>query len=117
MRHAIGPVLAVVLGLSPLAAADPDTTSLEELVARSADTAEEHRAMAEHFKRKAEAARAEVAVHRRMGRATDALEVGVAVQMKVHCNRIADTQTALAKMYAELANLYEAEAEKTSSTP
>jgi hypothetical protein len=104
--------LAVALALGPgLVSAAEGTTSLEELVSKMANTPEEHEAVADYFRGKAQAARGEVETHKRMARSYGGGKASAADQMKAHCDRIADAQSALAKEYEELAKLHEAEAE------
>ena len=113
MKKICAIALVAALAAHPSVASETDEgASLEELVWEGADTPEEHEALADHFKRKADGARAEAAVHRRMGRSTGALSIGLAVQMRVHCKSIYEMQTALAKQYDEVADLHKTEAKR-----
>lgn len=111
MTRIWGFALAAALAVTPAAAWTAEgTTSLEELVSKMADTPEEHQAVAEYFRGKAQSAMAEVEIHQRMGRSYGGGKASAAAQMKVHCDRIAEAQALLAKEYEELARLHEAEA-------
>lgn len=107
--------VALVLGLAVLpvlgSAADGKTTALEELVSRMADTPEEHQAVAEYFRGKAQAARTEAETHARMGvNYAGGSKLRDSMEMKKHCDAIAKAQTAIADEYEALAKLHEAEA-------
>jgi hypothetical protein len=111
MKKIWGFALVAVLALAPaLAWTAEGLTSLEELVSQMADTPQEHQAVAEYFRGKAQSARAEGEMHKRMGRGYGGGKASAADQMKVHCDRIAEAQASLAKEYEELALLHEAEA-------
>ena len=105
--------LALVVGLalafsSPVAA---ETTSLEELVSRMADTPEEHQAVADYFRGKAKTARTEAETHARMGiNYAGGSKVRDGQEMKKHCDAIVKAQTAIADEYEALAKLHEMEA-------
>jgi hypothetical protein len=104
--------IALALGLAVAPAVGiAASTPLEELVSRMADTPEEHQAVADYFRGKAEAARAEAESHQRMGKSyTGASKLRDREQMKQHCDAIAKAQGAIADEYEALAKLHEAEA-------
>jgi hypothetical protein len=85
-------------------------TSLEELVSQMANTPDEHKAVADYFRSRAEQARAEANVHKRMGKNYGGTKIAAAAQMKQHCEQIAEAQETVAKQYEELAQLHDAEA-------
>jgi hypothetical protein len=101
--------LLLLAGVPALGVAD-EVQQLEELVVKMAATPEHHRALAEYYRGKAEAARKEGARHRAMGKAYGGTKVRERAMMQTHCDQIASSQEALAKQYEELAQLHEAEA-------
>ena len=104
--------IALALGLTvlPVLPAAAETTPLEELVSRMADTPEEHQSVAAYFREKAEAARAEAESHRRMGKGYVGTKIRDKAEMQKHCDAIASAQDNVAKEYEALAKLHEAEA-------
>ncbi len=105
--------LALVIGLAALPGwpVSAETTALEELVSRMADTPEEHQAVAEYFREKAKAARKEAETHARMGvNYAGGTKIRDKQEMQKHCDAIAKAQTAIADEYEALAKLHEMEA-------
>lgn len=98
--------------LPPLPAqADPPVSELEERMIESADTPQEHAKLADFFAKKAVQLREDAAFHRRMGRSYEAQTSTIRrLELKVHCDELANLDEAMAKQYAEMAALHRAEA-------
>jgi hypothetical protein len=113
--HAL--VLALGLALVPVSAIWA-ATPLEELVSRMADTPEEHQAVADYFRGKAQEALKEAETHARMGvNYAGGSKVRDRDEMKKHCDAIAKAQTSIAEEYQALARLHEAEAKGAKAKP
>ncbi|HEU4428737.1 MAG TPA: hypothetical protein VFT98_08285 [Myxococcota bacterium] len=114
MRSKIGAALVIgALALSPsLALAGDEGHSLEQLVVEMADTPAEHAALATHYRAKAAEARAAAARHESMGRVYTGGKMMQREQMKAHCRKLAEENTAIAAEYEELAKVHEAESKK-----
>ena len=83
-----------------------------------ADTPEEHQAVADYFRGKAQAARTEAESHARMGtNHAGGTKARDRDEMKKHCDAIAKAQTTIADEYEALARLHEAEAKGTKAKP
>lgn len=105
-------VLAGLLLLAPgFAAADGSDHSLEELVVEMAETPSQHKALAAHFRAKAESAREEGRSHKRMGKSYRQGKATQRAAMKRHCDEIAEQNVALAAEYEALAELHESHAD------
>ncbi len=84
---------------------------LEEVLAASADTPAEHKALAVHYRAKAEQARGEAATHRSMAKNyAGTLKPTVATKQKQHCQQLVDLNEQSAKLYDEMAAAHEAAA-------
>ena len=101
--------LALLSGFAaPVWAADPD--SVEELVVEMANTPAEHAAVARYFRAKAEDARGEMRMHQGMARSYGGGKLGTRIQLKAHCDKLAEQYGAAAAEYEELAKLHDAQA-------
>jgi hypothetical protein len=109
--------LVVLPLLAPAQGQGQGPTSLEELVSSMADTAEEHKAVADYFRSKAKSARGEEESHRRMGRGYSSGKPPEIQKMKEHCDRIAESQASIAKEYEELARLHDDVAKGKAAKP
>jgi len=94
-------VLALV-GIVPAIAA-AQTQSIEELATGLADTPDEHKAVASYYRGKAEQARNEAAIHRRMAEAFGIGKYTEKKAMKEHCEGLTATFESQAKQYDALA--------------
>jgi hypothetical protein len=102
-------VLAGLCGFAGAAFAD-DANSLEGLVVEMADAPAEHAAVARFFRAKAEDARKEMRLHQGMGRSYGGGKLGTRIELKSHCDKLAEQYAAVAAEYEELAKLHEAQA-------
>jgi hypothetical protein len=101
------------LALSPgVTAADEGAHSLEQLVVEMAHTPADHAALAQHYRAKAAAARAEAKQHESMGRTYSGGKFFQRSSMQAHCKKIAAENTSLAAEYEGLAKLHDEEAKK-----
>lgn len=108
-RLAILVVLAALCGFAAPAWAD-EADSLEGMVVEMADTPAEHAAVARFFRAKAEDARQEMRLHEGMGRSYGGGKLGTRIELKGHCEKLADQYRAVAAEYEELAKLHDAQA-------
>jgi hypothetical protein len=101
IRSATATTLAALM-LAPGFALAEQPPSLEEIVAEMASTPAHHAALAEHYRKKAEATRAEARRHESMARAYKGgkQRTGMA---GTHCKRIADSYRDMAGEYDDLA--------------
>ena len=104
--------LAVALAFSGAPAFAQGQHDLEQVLIESANTPAQHQALAEHFRAKANAARAEAKDHRSMADSYGGTKLMVAAAQRKHCNDIAANLEAQAKSYEALAAAHEAEAKK-----
>ena len=88
-----------------------ETRSLEQIAVEMATTPAEHAALAEHYRAKAEKARAAMRRHESIGRAYTRRKRWSGVASS-HCKRLSENYGAMASEYDELAKLHEAEAAK-----
>lgn len=107
-------LLVGTLAFSPgLALAEEDSHSIEALAVEMAETPGQHAALAQHFRAKAEDARAEIRRHQEMGRSYGRRGGKTTVtqrqRMKRHCDNIAEKHAAMAADYEALAELHEEE--------
>jgi len=103
-------LLIAAIGLAPgIVSADEEGHSLEQVVVEMAHTPQQHAALAEHYRAKANEARAEMRRHEKMGPAYGRGKATERRRMKKHCENIEAQQAALAKEYEALAKLHEAE--------
>ena len=105
--------MALLLGaltLAPGLATAEDTHSLEQLVVEMANTPAEHAALANHYRAKAEDARAEMRSHESMGRSYAAGKLADRIQMQGHCKKLSEQYGALASEYDALAKSHDAQA-------
>lgn len=86
--------------------------SLEELLVESAETAADHAALANHYRAKAEEARAEADQHERMGRSYMQGKTVERMKMQSHCKKISEGLRTQAAEFDALAAMHEAEAAK-----
>jgi len=110
MKRAHAIILAVGLALLPAVGMADPSTPLEELVSKMADTPAEHQAVADYFRGKAQAARADAESHARMAQNYAGGKMRDKMEMKTHCDNIIKAQSALATEYEALAKLHEAQA-------
>jgi hypothetical protein len=107
---------ALLLGalvLSPgWARAGEEAPSLEQLVVETADTREEHAALARYYHGKADHARAEASRHQSMGRAYVGGKSTQGRQFQNHCRKLSEELEAMAREYEAMAKLHEAEAKQ-----
>ena len=75
-----------------------------------ADSPSEHSAVANHFRAKAAEARGEVSKHESMSRVYGGGKLNTRIQMRGHCNKLAEQYGATATEYEELAKLHDAAA-------
>jgi hypothetical protein len=106
--HALVFALALILPAAGVTAGDHD--SLEQLVVESADTPQEHEALARYYGDKAEHMRKMAENHRAMGQAYGGTKITQRKRMQDHCSAlVADFEKAagdfeaLAKEHAEAA--------------
>ena len=103
-------VTALATLVVPVAAADA-VSDLEQLMIDSADTPEEHAALADYFQKKADAARAEAERHRRMGKSYGGQDrISRASELKSHCDELARLNENIAAQYDGLSALHRAQA-------
>jgi len=103
--------LAFVLAFSSAAAfAEGDGHDLEQVLIESASTPAQHQALAQHFRAKAAEARADAKRHRSMADSYAGTKLVIAAAQRKHCNDLAVSLEAQAKLYDELAAGHEAEA-------
>jgi hypothetical protein len=95
------------LVLMPGASFADEPKSLEELVVEMADTPADHAAVAAHFRAKAANARAAAQRHKSMAKAYGGGKLSTRIQMRGHCDRLADENEAIAVEYEALAKLHE----------
>jgi tyrosyl-tRNA synthetase len=103
----IGSVLA-----SPEIGAEEAHQSLEQIVTEMATTPARHAALAEHYRAKAEKARAAERRHDQMARAYTRGKQRSGPPASVHCKNLAKSYAAMAEQYDELARSHDAEAKK-----
>jgi hypothetical protein len=80
---------------------------IEHLVIEMANTAEEHQAVAGHYRMKAQEARDEARRHEQMGRLYAGRRTSTPQQGLQHCQRLAKSFQDIATEYAELAKLHD----------
>lgn len=87
-----------------------DHASLEQMVIQMAETPEQHRALADYYREKAEQMRGKAAEHRSMGKTYTGTKLTQRQRMRKHCNDLASSfenaaggYEALAKEHAEAA--------------
>jgi hypothetical protein len=95
------PLLAIAQG------AHSGTAGLEAVLAASADTPVEHKALADHYQAKAAEARNQAEAHRSMAtHYGGTLKPTVADQQKAHCKELAASYDAQAKTYDAMAQAH-----------
>ena len=118
MKTRIGTALllgaALSLYLIPALAAAGEDHAIEHLVIQTANTPEQHEALAKHFHAKAEDARAEAKSHEEMAKV---YRLGPhkgteTAQMQRHCKKLAELANAEATEYEALAKGHEEAAKK-----
>jgi hypothetical protein len=104
-------VLAAALTptLTPAPAAAADEHSLVEVLAQSADTPQEHQALADHYSQRAASLRTAAERHRSMGNHYGGNEA-MKRAAKRHCDEMAKLNEQLAAQYDELAKLHQGHA-------
>lgn len=75
-----------------------------------AESPQQHAALAEYYRSKADAARSEAQRHEKMGRSYSRGKLTQRNAMRRHCQEIAKQQASLAKEYEALARLHEKDA-------
>jgi hypothetical protein len=104
--------LVLILAFSGAPAFAQGEHDLEQVLIESAATPAQHQALAQHFRAKAAAARAEAKDHRSMAESYGGTKLVIAAAQRKHCNDLAASLEAQAKLYDELAAGHEAEAKK-----
>jgi hypothetical protein len=99
--------LSVSLGAVPASAAEEQ--SLVDVLVQSADAPQEHQALADHFRKRAEALRTAAERHRSMGNHYGGNEA-MKRAAKRHCDEMAKLNEQLAAQYDELAKLHQDQA-------
>ncbi|HEU4427847.1 MAG TPA: hypothetical protein VFT98_03765 [Myxococcota bacterium] len=106
MRHIIPIAFAAALAAGMFAApAFADDPALVRLLAESANTPQEHAALADYYDGQAAAARKQANHHRTMGRAYAGGKHFDVVKMKEHCEKLAALYESQATEFAELARV------------
>jgi hypothetical protein len=80
---------------------------IEHLVIEMANTAQEHQAVAQHYRMKAQEARAEATRHAEMGRLYATRRSSTPQQGRQHCDNLAKQFQAIAGEYEGLAKLHD----------
>ena len=80
---------------------------IEHLVVEMANTAQEHQAVAEHYRLKAQEARDEVRRHEQMGRLYASRRSSTPQRGRQHCESLAENFEEIAADYEELAKLHD----------
>jgi hypothetical protein len=106
-------VLATMLAF-PVTGFAAETKSLEALAAESANTPEQHQALAAYYKGRAEDAKAEAKLHQGMALSYSAKGAGAGSGMQTHCANLTKAATQAATEYEALAAFHEAEARKAN---
>jgi hypothetical protein len=113
MRIRIARALLIGIMLaSPALRADEPSHSLEQIVTEMAKTPAQHTALADHYRAKAEQARAAERRHDVMARAYTRGKQGSGPTASTHCKRLAKSYADMAEQYDELAAFHDAEAKK-----
>lgn len=103
-------LLIGALSLAPgIVFADEEGHSLEQVVVEMAHTPQQHAALAEHYRAKANEARSEMRRHEKMAGAYGRGNAAGRRSMKSHCEKISKQQAALAQEYDALAKLHKDE--------
>jgi len=105
-------VAAMVLGASPPAQAGEGEGNLVELLVESADTPQEHQALAAYFRDLAGQRRAEAARHRSMAKHYGGQKETTRRQGMEHCDRLVGLNEDEAAQYEALAKLHESQASR-----
>ena len=113
-RFAVALLVGALVLLPGFAAAEGEGTSLEELVAEMAHSRGEHTALAEHYRAKAAAARADGRRHQSMGRAYGGGKSSQRQAFQTHCKKLSEQQEAMAQEFDALAKLHDEEAQKAA---
>ena len=100
-------ILAAPSASQAQAPAPAQQHDIEHLVIEMANTAQEHQAVAQHYRMKAQEARDEAARHQDMGRAYAARRSSTPQQGRQHCENIAKQFESIAGEYDELAKLHD----------
>lgn len=89
-------------------AGDMGMSALEDVLAASADTPAEHKALASYYRAKAEVARGQAETHRSMAKHySGSLKPNVAEKQKQHCGQLVELNEQTAKIYDEMAAAHE----------
>ena len=99
--------MLAALSIAPAAVLADEPQSLEELVVGMADTPADHAAVARHFRAEAEDSRAAARRHESMARVYGGGKLNTRIQMRGHCDKLAEQYTAIAAEYEELAKLHD----------
>lgn len=105
-------LLAALLAVPAMALAQDH--DVEQLVIEMANTPDEHRAVARHYRAKASEAREEARRHESMGRTYAAQRSAQPQQGRQHCERLAQNFEGIATEYEELAKLHEGHADSAN---
>ena len=93
--------------LAAPAISQPQQHDIEHLVVEMANTPEEHKGVAEHYRLKAQEARDEAQRHQQMGQVYAARRSSTPQQGRQHCEAIAKDFQAIATEYDALAKLHD----------
>lgn len=105
--------LGMTLGIAPLASvAAAQEHGLEQVLVESASTPAQHEALAKHYRRRAEASKADAASHRAMAKSYSGTKAATAKAMSDHCTKLASLSDDEAAQYEALAAEHEAAAKK-----
>lgn len=91
-------------------AADPAAKSLEQIAGEAASTPEQHQALADYYRKKADDARAEVTKHRHMANSFVSRSPNGQTAMRNHCAALSDAASKAATEYDAMAKLHDDEA-------
>lgn len=113
MKRIATALLIGAISLAPgIGFAAEEGHSLEQVVAEMADTPQQHAALAEHYRAKADEAQSEMRRHKQMAGMYNRGKATQRQRMKRHCEKISEQQAALAQEYKALAKLHEDEGKK-----
>jgi hypothetical protein len=101
---------AILLGAPPRVEAGAADEPLVDLLVASADTPEEHKALAQYYREKAKTHRALAESHRAMANYYGGGNVATRKAGKEHCEKLLSLNNDAAAQYDSLASLHEAQA-------
>jgi hypothetical protein len=107
MEHMMIAVTLLAAFLAAPSISQAQQHDIEHLVVEMANTAQEHQAVAEHYRMKAQEARSEAERHEAMGRLYATRRSATPQRGRVHCENLAKQFEAIAGEYDELAKLHD----------